>query len=64
MSVEQAAAIAAYYSKEKNAAIVPVVCTHIKYIVKRKGQGPGKVTYSREKVIFAKPGILPGRPEQ
>ena len=56
-SIEQAAAIAAYYSKAKTSAIVPVVCTQVKYVVKHKGQGPGKVTYTREKVIFAEPGI-------
>ena len=56
-SVGLAATIAAYYSKAKNSAVVPVVCTQVKYVVKRKGQGPGKVTYTREKVIFAQPGI-------
>ncbi len=59
-SIEQAAAIAAYYSKAKTSAIVPVACTQVKYVVKRRGQGPGKVTYTREKVIFAEPGI-PGK---
>ena len=56
-SVELAAAIAAYYSKAKTSSIVPVVCTQVKYVVKRRGQGPGKVTYTREKVLFAEPGI-------
>lgn len=56
-SVEQAAAIAAYYSKARTSAVVPVACTQVKYVVKRKGQVPGKVTYTREKVIFAQPGI-------
>lgn len=59
-SLEQAAAIAAYYSKAKTSGIVPVAHTAVKYVVKRKGQGPGQVTYTREKVIFAEPG-LPGR---
>jgi len=59
-SVEQAAAIAAYYSKAKTSAVVPIACTQVKYVVKRRGQGPGKVTYTREKVIFAQPGI-PGK---
>jgi len=56
-SLEQAAAIAAFYSKAKTSAVVPVACTQVKYVVKRKGQGPGKVTYTREKVIFAEPVI-------
>ncbi len=59
-SVERAASIAAYYSKGKTSAIVPVACTQLKYVVKRKGQGPGKVTYTREKVLFVEP-ILPKR---
>ena len=59
-SVELAAAIAAYYSKAKTSAVVPVACTQVKYVVKRKGQGPGKVTYTREKVLFVQPGV-PGR---
>ena len=59
-SLEQAAAIAAYYSKAKTSGIVPVVQTLVKYVVKRKGQGPGQVTYTREKVLFAEPG-LPGK---
>ncbi len=56
-SVELAAAIAAYYSKAKAAGVVPVACTQVKYVVKRRGQGSGKVTYTREKVIFVQPGI-------
>jgi len=56
-SIEQAAAIAAYYSKAKTSAVVPVVCTRVKYVVKRRGQSPGQVTYTREKVIFTEPGI-------
>ncbi|MHB9027716.1 MAG: NFACT RNA binding domain-containing protein, partial [Candidatus Latescibacterota bacterium] len=54
-SVVQAASIAAYYSKARTSAIVPVVWTPLKYVVKRKGQGPGKVTYTREKVEFVEP---------
>lgn len=56
-SIEQAASIAAFYSKSRTSSVVPVVCTPVKYVVKRKGQGPGQVTYTREKVIFAEPGL-------
>jgi len=56
-SIEEAAAIAAYYSKSKTSAVVPVVWTPVKYVVKRRGQGPGQVTYTREKVLFVEPGI-------
>lgn len=54
-SIEQAVSIAAYYSKARTSAFVPVVWTLVKYVVKRKGQGPGKVTYTRGKVIFTEP---------
>ena len=56
-SIEQASAIAAYYSQARTSGLVPVACTQVKYVTKRKGQGPGKVTYVREKVIFAEPGL-------
>ena len=56
-SIEQASAIAAYYSKAKTSSIVPVVHTPVKYVVKRKGQGPGQVTYTREKVVFVEPKL-------
>jgi predicted ribosome quality control (RQC) complex YloA/Tae2 family protein len=54
-SIEQAAAIAAHFSKARTSAVVPVVWTFLKYVVKRKGQGPGQVTYTREKVVFVEP---------
>lgn len=56
-SIEQASAIAAYYSQARTSGLVPVACTQVKYVTKRKGQGSGKVTYVREKVIFAEPGL-------
>ena len=59
---EQAASIAAYYSKMKNAKMVPVAMTEKKYVRKPKGAAPGSVTLEREKVIFAEP-ILP-QPEK
>ncbi len=57
-SIEQAASIAAYYSKAKTSAIAPVAWTPLKYVVKRKGQGPGQVTYTREKVVFVEPAKI------
>lgn len=56
---EQAAGIAAYYSKMKNAKMVPVAMTEKKYVRKPKGAPPGTVVIEREKVIFAEPA-LPG----
>ncbi|MCZ6774937.1 MAG: NFACT RNA binding domain-containing protein [Ignavibacteria bacterium] len=53
----QAAAIAAYYSKMKNAKMVPVAMTQRKYVRKPKGASPGTVTLEREQVIFAEPAL-------
>jgi len=55
---EQAASIAAYYSKMRNASHVPVSMTHRKYVRKPRGAPPGTVRIEREKVIFATP-LLP-----
>lgn len=56
---EQAAGIAAYYSKMRNAKSVPVAMTERKYVRKPKGAPAGTVTLERERVIFATP-FLPG----
>jgi len=55
---QQAAGIAAYYSKMKNASMVPVAMTERKYVRKPKGSPPGTVVLEREKVLFAEP-LLP-----
>jgi predicted ribosome quality control (RQC) complex YloA/Tae2 family protein len=57
-AVEQAASIAAYYSKMKNAKHVPVAMTERKYIHKPKGAPAGTVALDKEKVIFVQP-VLP-----
>ncbi|MDP1676339.1 MAG: NFACT RNA binding domain-containing protein [Bacteroidota bacterium] len=57
-AIEQAAAIAAYYSKMKNAKHVPVAMTERKFVHKPKGAPAGTVALDREKVIFVKP-LLP-----
>ena len=63
---EQAAGIAAYYSKMKTSKLVPVAMTEKKYVRKPKGSPPGTVTIEREKVIFAEPRlpteVTEGRP--
>ena len=59
-SIEEAAGIAAYFSKAKTSSVVPVVWTRVKYVVKRKGKGPGQVRYTMEKVLFVEP-VLPGK---
>lgn len=59
-AVEQAASIAAYYSKMKNAKHVPVAMTERKYIHKPKGAPAGTVALDKEKVIFVQP-VLPAQ---
>lgn len=56
-AVEQAASIAAYYSKMKNAKSVPVAMTEKKYVRKPKGAKPGSVVLEREKVLFVEPKL-------
>ncbi|MGH2567015.1 MAG: NFACT RNA binding domain-containing protein, partial [Bacteroidota bacterium] len=60
LAIQQAAGIAAYYSKMKNAKLVPVAMTERKYVRKRKGASAGTVTLEREKTVFAEPH-LPGQ---
>jgi len=55
----QAAGVAAYFSKMKNARLVPVAMTEKKYVRKPKGASAGTVVLEREDVIFAEPK-LPG----
>jgi predicted ribosome quality control (RQC) complex YloA/Tae2 family protein len=59
-AVEQAASIAAYYSKMRTSKLVPVAMTDRKYVRKRKGDPPGTVVLSRERVIMVKPGLPEG----
>jgi len=56
-AILQAASIAAYYSKMKTSKLVPVAMTDRKYVRKRKGDPPGTVILSREKVIMVEPKL-------
>ena len=56
-AVRQAAAIAAYYSKMRNAGNVPVAYCERKYVFKRKGLKEGAVFMEHEKVVFVKPAL-------
>ena len=52
-NLEEAAAIAAYWSKGRTAKKVAVVYTLVKYVSKSRGAAPGKATLRREKTIMA-----------
>jgi len=54
---EQAAAIAAYYSRMKTSGTVPVAMTKRKFVRKPKGAPPGTVAIEREKVLFVTPAL-------
>lgn len=56
-ALEEAAAIAAYYSKMRNARTVPVAMTQRKYVRKPKGAPAGTVTIERETVVFVEPAL-------
>jgi predicted ribosome quality control (RQC) complex YloA/Tae2 family protein len=59
-AIEEAASVAAYYSKGRTSSSVPVIYTKRKYVHKPKGGRPGVATYSREKFLMARP-LKPGR---
>ncbi len=55
--IQQAASIAAYYSKMRNAGSVPVAYCERKHVRKPKGAAAGAVVMEREKTILVKPGL-------
>jgi predicted ribosome quality control (RQC) complex YloA/Tae2 family protein len=57
LAIQQAAGVAAYYSKMKSAKLVPVAMTERKYVRKPKGAKAGSVVLEREKTIFAEPKL-------
>jgi predicted ribosome quality control (RQC) complex YloA/Tae2 family protein len=56
-TLEQAAAIAAYHSKARNAGVVPVSCTRARYVSKPRGAKPGTVEIRKETVLKVRPGV-------
>ena len=55
--IKQAAAIAAWHSKARDAGIVPVSCTEAKNVSKPRGAKPGTVCIKREKTIKVRPAL-------
>jgi predicted ribosome quality control (RQC) complex YloA/Tae2 family protein len=58
-TVEEAAAVAAYWSKGKTANKVSVSYTAAKHVRKPRGSAPGLAVLSREKTILVRPMLLP-----
>ncbi len=57
-SIIEAASIAAYYSKAKNAAKVDVIYADVKKVKKPRGARPGSVTVSEHKAVMVRPEAL------
>ena len=51
----EAAVIAAYHSKARTSAQVPVDYTLIKYVKKPAGAKPGMVIFTNNRTLFVKP---------
>ena len=56
--IARAAQLAAWYSKGKNASLLPVIYTLRKFVRKPKGAAPGAVVCDREEVIMVEPKEL------
>jgi predicted ribosome quality control (RQC) complex YloA/Tae2 family protein len=56
-TLKQAAAVAAYHSKARNARIVAVHCTRARYVSKPRGVKIGTVNVSRGSVLKVRPDI-------
>lgn len=57
-SIEEAAIIAAYYSKSKNSTKVPVDYTKVKNIKKPNGSKPGMVIYNTNYTLYTEPSLF------
>lgn len=57
-TMEEAAALAAYHSRAKDSALVPVDYTLVRNVKKPQGAKPGMVIYENYKTIYIDPGIF------
>ena len=55
--IEQAASIAAHYSKARHSSLVPVIYTLRRYVRKFRGAAPGEVTCERETMVMVPPAL-------
>ena len=53
--IEEAASLAAYYSKRKTETLCPVIFTPRKFVRKAKGLAPGQVIVDREEIVMIAP---------
>ena len=58
-TLEEAAALAAYWSKARGSTAVPVDYTLVKHVTKPRGGAPGLARIQREKTLTVRPRLLP-----
>jgi len=58
-SIEEAAAVAAFYSDMRKVTQVPVIYTERRYVRKMRKGAPGQVTYQNVKSLFIDPALPP-----
>lgn len=58
IAIEEAARLAAYWSKARGSKVVPVNYTEIRYVQKPRGAPPGIVNIRNEKTVFVQPKEL------
>ncbi|WP_366921492.1 NFACT family protein [Metallumcola ferriviriculae] len=56
-TLEEAALLAAYFSKAQDSANVPVDYTLVKHVRKPRGAKPGMVIYDHQKTVYATPDL-------
>ena len=63
-TILEAAQLAAYYSKAKNSAQVPVDFTQVKNVKKPNGAKPGFVIYERNQTVYVTPKLLEAKEQE
>jgi hypothetical protein len=58
--IEQAASIAAHFSKARHSGLVPVIYTQRRYVRKFRGADPGQVRCDRETMVMVPPQLPAG----
>ena len=56
-TLRTAAAMAAYFSRARNAGVVAVSCTRARFVTKPRGARPGTVQIRKETVLKVRPGM-------
>jgi predicted ribosome quality control (RQC) complex YloA/Tae2 family protein len=56
-TLKRAAAMAAWFSKARDAGVVAVSCTRARFVTKPRGAKPGTVQIRKESVLKVRPGM-------